>query len=114
MNLLNSPKKLSAISMAGSFFCIILLILFTNPLLNIAYAMFFFLALSIWLISISFYIVFVVKGNISPRMRTKILILAIFLTVLLMFRSAGALGVIDAIVLCAVAAGALFYFGRRA
>jgi hypothetical protein len=109
----SNPKRLPAATAAGSLFCIVALTALTNPVTNVALAMIFFLALITLLVSTGFLLVLLHKANVSPKSRYNIFILSLFITLILMFRSAGALGWLDGIALCLIALGLLFYGSRR-
>lgn len=113
MDISSNPKRLPAIFAAGSLFCIIALSALTNPVSNVALAMIFFLALMILLVSAGFLTVLLHKATVSAKNRYNIFIVSLFVTLLLMFRSAGALGWLDGIALSLIALGLLFYGSRR-
>lgn len=90
------------------------MVLATNPVDKISYAMFFFLLLLVFLVSGGHLLLGRFKGEVRPRDRYRLFIICIFLVILLMFRSAQSLGWLDGIVLAVVTAGLLFYSGRQA
>ena len=75
--------------LGASFLCLLLLALFTSPLNNIAVAVFFFLALLVFLASLGYGVALLQNGRVTAKSRERIVGLSIFLVVLLMFRSVG-------------------------
>ena len=105
--------KLPTISLVGSFLVLLSCILLTSPLDRVGLAIIFFAALLIFLVSLGYLVVGLQIGRVSPKNRSRIVIASVFLLILLMFRSAGSLGWVDAIVLWAITSGLLFYSSRR-
>jgi hypothetical protein len=105
---------LPASLIAGSFLCLLLLVLFTDPLNNVAYAVVFFVALIFFLASLGLTLALIQNGEVSRKSRDRILAISIFLVVLLMFRSVGSLSWVGGLILLLIAGGWLFYISRRA
>jgi uncharacterized membrane protein len=99
--------------LSASFLCLLLLALFTSPLNNIAVAVFFFLALLIFLGSLGYGVVLLQNGQVTAKNRERIFGVSIFLVVLLMFRSVGSLGWVGGLILLLIIAGWLFYVSHR-
>lgn len=108
-----APSLMPAALAAGSFVVLLLLMALTNPADKIAYAMFFFLFLLIFLTSGGYWLTQHTRGGVSYKARYRIFVLSLLVTVLLMFRSAQSLGWLEIIVLIALTSGLLFYGGRR-
>ena len=89
------------------------IVLLTSPIRNITFAVPFFMTSFIFLISLGHFLTYLRKGKVSRKSRSRILILSIFILLLLMFKSAGSLNLIDLIILILVVGGLLFYSSRR-
>ena len=92
---------------------LILITTLSNPLDRIGLTIFFFGSLLIFLISFGHMFVRLQLGVVSPKNRSRIVIISSFLVVLLMFRSAQSLGWVDALVLILITVGLSFYSSRR-
>lgn len=99
---------------AGSFLCLGILTLFTNPIEDVRYVAFFFVFFLIFLLSIGHLIIYLQVGQLRSIHRYRIFIASLFLLTLLMFGSAQSLSWVDALVLLLITVGLLFYSGRRA
>lgn len=99
---------------AASFLAIWLIVLLTSPIKNIAFAVPFFAALFVFLVSVAHLFLYLRWGEVSPRARSRILIISIFIVLLTMFKSAQSLNWIDALILLLVLGGLLFYSSSRA
>lgn len=97
----------------GSFIFIIFITLLTDPIKNITWVIFFFLALFILLINLVDSIVILQRGELTPKIRHKVILGVGFLIVCLMLRSAGSLSLVDALVLILIFVASIFYFSRR-
>ena len=104
---------LPAVFSAGSFLCLALLGLFTSPVKNIAFAVAFFISLLVLLVSLGYLVTNIQSGQVSRKSRGRIIITAIFILLLLMFRSAGSLSWVDGVVLLLIVGGLLFYGSHR-
>src|SRR5579862_6072612 len=94
------PKVLlPAVSTAGSFLLLVLLMVSTSPLTNIAYAGLFFILLLLFLISLGHLITVFQSGRVSPKSRGRIISVSTFIVVLLMLRSAGSLSWVGGLIL---------------
>jgi hypothetical protein len=108
------PKiKLPFAIFLGSLIFIILLVTLTNPLNNIIFVSLFFLSLYIFLNSAGFLIAGIQKQEIGPRAKSRIILISTFIVILLMFRSAKALSLLDGLLLLVFSAGLFFYLSRR-
>jgi len=105
---------LPATIIAGSFLCLTLLALFTDPLNNVGYALIFFLALYVFAASLGFLVTLIQSGQVSRKSRERIFAVSLFLIALLMFRSVGSLSWVGGVILLLIAGGWLFYVSRRA
>lgn len=95
------------------FVAILLVVLLTNPIEKIGYAIVFFAALLALLLSLGHLLTYIRKGQLGPKSRSRIVIVSLFLMLLVMFRSAQSLNWIDALILILVVGGLLFYSSRR-
>jgi hypothetical protein len=108
------PKvKLPFAIFSGSLIFICLLILLTNPMSNIIFVSVFFLALYVFLNSLGFLVLAIQNQDFTPKNRQNIILLSTFIVVLLMFRSAKALSLLDGLLLLIFSAGLFFYLSRR-
>ncbi len=103
------PASLFASSLLG----LLLIMLFSDPVQNISYAVLFFAILLILLLSLGHLLVRLGPNKIGRRWRSRILIISVLLVIILMFRSAGSLNWVDILVLLLLGAGLLFYSSRR-
>jgi hypothetical protein len=101
---------LAVLSLAG----LIILMMTTNPIDKIIYAVFFFAFSLIFLISAGFLLVGVQLGEVSPKNRYRIIAISLIILTLLMFRSAQSLNWVDALILILISFGLVFYISRRA
>jgi FtsH-binding integral membrane protein len=106
--------RLPAIITAGSFLCLLLIVLLTSPVKDIAWAMAFFVSLLVFLLSVGYTVVYLQAGQMRRVYRYRIIIASLFIVIVLMFRSAQSLSWIDGLVLLIITTGLLFYSGRRA
>jgi len=104
---------LPATFIAGSFLCLLMLALLTSPLNNIAVAVFFFVALLVFLVSLGYGLARLQNGQVGPKGRERIVGVSIFLVVLLMFRSVGSLSWVGGLILLLIISGWLFYVSHR-
>jgi hypothetical protein len=104
---------LPAAFLAGSFLFMTLVVLLTSPFQNILYAILFFLALLVFLVSLGHLLVYIRYRRLSHRSRYRIFILSFFTLVLGMFSSAQSLSWLDILVVCLITTGLFFYVGRR-
>lgn len=104
---------LPALFTAGSFLGLVAIVLLTNPVQSISYAVVFFGVLLIMLISLGHLLVYAMTaGGVGPKARRRIVIVAVAMVIFLMFRSAGSLSWVDLTVMILLAGGLLFYSGR--
>lgn len=109
----NPQLVLPAILSAGSFFGLTLILLLTDPVQNVSYALIFFAVLLILLFSLGHLLLGLGSRSVSRRSRSKILIVSVLLVIILMFSSAGSLNWVDILVVLLLSGGLLFYSGRR-
>jgi hypothetical protein len=88
--------------------------LLTSPVKNIAWAVGFFAALEVFLLSLGYAAVYLQAGQMRPVYRYRIIIISAFILIVLMFRSAQSLSWLDGLVLIIITVGLLFYSSRRA
>ncbi len=98
---------------ASSLLSLLLIMLFSDPVQNISYAVLFFAILLVLLLSLGHLLVGLGPNKIGRRWRSRILIISVLLVIILMFRSAGSLNWVDILVLLLLGAGLLFYSSRR-
>jgi len=99
---------------AGSFLFLFLLMSLTSPVRNVAYGAVFFLGLMILLMSLGYLTLRLNGREVHAKNRYRIFTISIFIVVLVMFRSAQSLSLVDGLVLLFITAGMLFYISRRA
>jgi hypothetical protein len=104
---------LPAVSTAGSFLLLLLLLVLTSPLNNIAFAGLFFVLFLILLISLGYLISLFQTGRVSSKSRGRIISVSVFIVVLLMLRSAGSLSWVGGLILILIVGGWLFYGSHR-
>lgn len=113
MNLRKSHLLLPVVLSAGSFLGLVAIVLLTNPVQSISYAVVFFGVLLTMLVSLGHLLVHALtSGGVSPKARRRIIIVAVAMVIFLMFRSAGSLSWVDLTVMILLAGGLLFYSGR--
>lgn len=96
-----------------SLVSMVLLMLLTSPVKKIGYAVVFFGILSVALISLGYLIVRIWGGQTTAKNRYRIIIVSLFITISLMFRSAQSFNWVDLVIVVLVTFGLLFYGGRR-
>ncbi len=96
-----------------SFVTLLLVTFLTSPIDKIGIAIVFFLILFLLLVSLGHLILYLRRGKVGARGRTRILIISVFIVLLMMFRSVQSLSWIDALILLLVVGGLLFYSSRR-
>ena len=104
---------LPAILFAGSFLTLAAVMLLSNPLDNLSYAILFFAVLLILLLSLGHLLLALSGRRAGRKARSRIVIISVLVVILLMFRSAGSLNWIDLVVVALLGLGLLFYSGRR-
>jgi energy-converting hydrogenase Eha subunit C len=97
----------------GSLIFICLLVLLSNPLSNIILVSLFFLGFYVFLNSLGFLLLAAQKQDLTPKNKRNIILLSTFVVVLLMFRSAKALSLLDSLLLLVFCGGLFFYLSRR-
>jgi hypothetical protein len=113
MNQRQRNIKLPLIVSASCLVFVTLLITLTDPIKNIIWAVFFFLALFILLISLATLFITAQKGGVSVKARHRVFLIASFIVLSLMLRSAGSLSLVDALTLVLILVGMAFYFSKR-
>ena len=97
-----------AIFLAGSFLCLLLTVLLTNPLKNLGYTIVLFSALLIFLISLGHILYYLRSEHLSTKSRYRIYIVSFLAVIALMFRSAQSLNFTDLIILLLIGFGLVF------
>jgi hypothetical protein len=97
-----------------SFLALVIIMLSTNPVDKIIYAVVFFVLALIFMISFGFFFLGVQKGAVGTKDRFRIIALSLVILTLLMFRSAQSLNWVDALILVFICFGLGFYISRRA
>jgi hypothetical protein len=97
-----------------SFLALIALMLLTNPVDKIIYAVFFFALALEFMISFGFFFIGIQKGTVGTKDRFRVIALSLVILTLLMFRSAQSLNWVDALILVFICFGLGFYISRRA
>jgi len=105
--------KLSLFLSVISFSAIILLMGLTSPVRNISFALVFFAILFVFLVNFGHLLIYLRKGQLGPKSRSRIVILSVFVVLLLMFSSSQSLNWVDGLILLLVLGGLLFYSSRR-
>lgn len=100
---------LSIISFGG----LAALMLTTNPIDKIIYAVVFFVLALIFLVSAGHLLIRLQTGEVSSKNRYRIVTISLILLTLLMFRSAQSLNWVDALILILISFGLVFYISRR-
>lgn len=103
------PSAISVIC----FVSLLLIALLTNPVKNVSYALFFFALTGVLVLSLGHLLVALRKGQVTPKARSKIVIISALIVFSLMFRSGGSLNWVDLLVMGLLGFGLLFYTGRR-
>jgi hypothetical protein len=114
MAMLRRANLLPSILALCSFVVLLVCVLFTTPVKNISYVAVFFVSLLTFLMSFLYLAVRFRAGSVSPKSRYKIFSLSIFLVILIMFRSAQSLSLIDILILILITSGLFFYISKRA
>jgi hypothetical protein len=97
-----------------SFLALIALMLLTNPVDKIIYAVIFFALALVFMISFGFFFIGIQKGTVGTKDRFRVIALSLVILTLLMFRSAQSLNWVDALILVFICFGLGFYISRRA
>jgi hypothetical protein len=97
-----------------SFLALIALMLLTNPVDRIIYAVFFFALALVFMVSFGFFFIGIQKGKAGIKDRFRIIAVSLVILTLLMFRSAQSLNWVDALILVFICFGLGFYISRRA
>ncbi|HLA49455.1 MAG TPA: hypothetical protein VJY84_02840 [Candidatus Saccharimonadales bacterium] len=109
----NRHFLLPAVLFVGSFLTLVAVMLLSNPLDNVSYAILFFAILLILLFSLGHLLVGLSGRRAGRKARSRIVIISVLVVILLMFRSTGSLNWIDLVVVALLGLGLLFYSGRR-
>jgi len=107
-------KRLTFWVMILSFLGLVILMLSTNPVNKIIWAIVFFGLALFFMISFGFWIVRLQTGEVSSKNRYRIVAMSLIILTLLMFRSAQSLNWVDAVILLLIGFGLGFYISRRA
>ena len=106
--------KLSLLISVISLLGLVLIVGLTSPITNISFALVFFGLLFLFLISSGHLLIYIRRGELGPKSRSRIVIASVFLVLLLMFSSSQSLNWVDGLILLLVLGGLLFYSNRRA
>lgn len=106
--------KLSLFFSVISLLGLILLIGMTSPINNISFALVFFAVLFVFLVSFGHLLIYLRKGQLSPKSRGRIIIFSVFIVLLLMLSSSQSFNWVDGLILLLVLGGLFFYSSRRA
>lgn len=93
---------------------LVALLTLTDPSSNILYSIFFFLLAFIFLLNLSYFFTKFLPGSLSNKVRRRIIIVASFIIISLMFSSVGSLNWASALSLILIGTGLSFYWDRRA
>ncbi|MBI2592369.1 hypothetical protein HYW36_02745 [Candidatus Saccharibacteria bacterium] len=104
---------LPAVLSAGSFLALLAVVLLTNPVTDISYAVLFFGLMLTLLLSGGYLIAYLRKGKVAPKTRFRIGIFSVIAVVFIMFLSTGSFSIVDGLIMLLVAGGLFFYSGRR-
>jgi len=97
-----------------SFLALVILMLSTNPVDKIIYAVVFFVLALVFMISFGFFFIGLQKGTVGTKDRFRIIAVSLIILTLLMFRIAQSLNWVDALLLAFICFGLGFYISRRA
>jgi hypothetical protein len=109
-----TKNRLSFWLMPASFAGLVIVMLTTNPIDKIIWAIVFFGLALVFLLSFGFWLVRLQLGEVSNKNKYRIVALSLIVLSLLMFRSAQSLNWVDAVILLLIAFGLGFYISRRA
>ena len=98
----------------ASFLALVILMISTNPIDKIIYAIVFFVLAMVFMISFGFFFIGLQKGAVGIKDRFRIMAISLIVLTLLMFRSAQSLNWVDALILVLICFGLGFYISRRA
>lgn len=99
----------SAISLAA----LAVLMISTNPLDKVIYAVVFFLLALVLMVCFGHLLVLIQIGEVSLKNRYRIIAVSLIILSLLMFRSARSLNWVDIVILLLISFGMVFYISRR-
>ena len=91
----------------------VLLMLLTSPVKRVGFAVVFFAALFVSLVSFGYLIIRIWGGETNAKNRYRVVVISLFIVISLMFRSAQSFNWADALIVVLVTFGLLFYGGRR-
>jgi hypothetical protein len=92
---------------------LVLVVGLTSPVKNIGFVLVFFAVMLAFLVSLGHLLIYLVKGQLGPKSRGRIVIFSVFIVLLLMFSSSQSLNWVDGLILLLVLGGLLFYSSRR-
>jgi hypothetical protein len=98
----------------ASFLTLVILMVSTNPIDKIIYAVVFFVLALVFMISFGFFFIGLQKATVGTKDRFRIIAIGLIVLTLLMFRSAQSLNWVDALILVLICFGLGFYISRRA
>lgn len=105
--------RLPSLISSGSLIFIISIVLFTDPTTNVGWAVLFFIFLFTLINSFALSTTRFQLGAVSPKVRHRIFLGTSLVVIAIMLRSAGALSLVDFLVLTLIFSGSIFYFSRR-
>lgn len=109
---IKAHQKLPLLALAASFLCLGLITLVSSPVRSPSLILLFFALVLVLLIS-GLFSLLGVRQPLSLRRRRLVVVGSIYITVLLMFKSANSLGLMDVLILLLASAGVIFYLNRR-
>jgi len=111
---MNSSRNKSFWLALTSLLALVILMVSTNPVDKIFYAVVFFVVALVFMVSFGFFFIGLQKGLVGTKDRFRIIVISLIILTLLMFRSAQSLNWVDALILVLICFGLGFYISRRA
>jgi hypothetical protein len=97
----------------ASFAGLAVLMISTNPIDKVIYAVVFFVLALVFMVSLGHLLVRIQIGEVSTKNRYRVVAVSLIILTLLMFRSAQSLNWVDAVILLLISFGLVFYISRR-
>ncbi|HEX5448161.1 MAG TPA: hypothetical protein VFW90_03105 [Candidatus Saccharimonadales bacterium] len=106
---IGNSGPLTLISLAA----IIILVLSTNPVSHIIYAVLFFGLALLFFISCGYLLVRLQTGAVSAKNKYRVVVISLVILVFLMFVGSQSLSWVDGLILALIGFGLVFYISRR-
>ncbi|HET9850241.1 MAG TPA: hypothetical protein VFP35_01275 [Candidatus Saccharimonadales bacterium] len=106
-------RKLAVVTSIASLILILLTIIWTDPNRSIAFSVWFFILLFIFVFSLGTLVIGLQSGSVSLSAKRRLILFDSLITVILMLTSSRSISLINLLILVLIIGGLNFYFNSR-